>query len=179
MSLRNSNFSRQHEVNLRHFVVWSLFSVMMASFTWAYQPAMARRDWLRNMLSVAPSCGAAVCFPLVSHAEENPVAAIQEGRNTLTTLLDNWERATVDCTFADVPRELLDTKNKEELLEKASTYALFDKSTSVVTCKTTNRNVRDYLGVTGKGPLVGMEKRLRKCLDLIDPDRLDDYVNGT
>jgi hypothetical protein len=87
---------------------------------------------------------------------ENPRDAIQQAQTTLSTLLDNWQRATVDCTFADVPRDLLEQKNKELLLEKASTYALFDKSVSVESCKTTNRIVRDYLGVTGKGPLVGL-----------------------
>ena len=63
-------------------------------------------------------------------------------------------------------------------MEKASTFALFDKSVSVETCKTTNRIVRDYLGVTGKGPLVGIDKQLRKGLDFIDPDDLEIYVNG-
>jgi hypothetical protein len=102
-----------------------------------------------------------------------------EAQDTLNTLLDNWKRATVDCTFADVPRELLETKNKKLLLEKASTFALFDKSVSVETCKTTNRLVRDYLGVTGKGPLVGIDKVLRSGLDfLMDPEDLDDYVTG-
>ena len=78
---------------------------------------------------------------------------------------------------ADVPRELLESKNKELLLEKAKVSALFDKSASVVSCKTTNRVVRDYLGNTGKGPLVGMEKKLRQGLDLVDnPDDFDDYL---
>lgn len=79
----------------------------------------------------------------------DPVATIVSARETLEKLLDNWEKAVIDCTFADVPRELLEQKNKEELLEKASTFALFDKSVSVETCKTTNRVVRDYLGATG------------------------------
>jgi hypothetical protein len=30
---------------------------------------------------------------------------------TLQNLLDNWKNAVVDCRFADVPRELLETKN--------------------------------------------------------------------
>ena len=81
----------------------------------------------------------------------NPINNLIEAQETLDTLLTNYKRATVDCTFADVPRELLETKNKEILLEKAATNALFDKSASIETCKTTNRIVRDYLGVTGKG----------------------------
>ena len=81
----------------------------------------------------------------------NPLESLVEAQETLETLLTNYKKATVDCTFADVPRELLETKNKELLLEKAATNALFDKSASIETCKTTNRIVRDYLGVTGKG----------------------------
>ena len=72
-----------------------------------------------------------------SNSSSNPVERILEAQDTLDKLLQNWQRATVDCTFADVPRELLEAKNKELLLEKASTFALFDKSVSVETCKTT------------------------------------------
>jgi len=81
----------------------------------------------------------------------NPLESLVEAQETLDTLLANYKRATIDCTFADVPRELLETKNKALLLEKAATSALLDKSASIETCKTTNRVVRDYLGVTGKG----------------------------
>jgi len=145
--------------------------------------AMNRRDWLvKSTASILTTQTILAIKPQYSNAAQqqdsssSPVQLIQDGRDALTSLLDNWERATVDCTFADVPRELLEAKNKELLLEKASTFALFDKSTSVETCKTTNRIVRDYLGVTGKGPMVGMDKKLRKALDYVDPDRLDDYV---
>ena len=116
---------------------------------------------------------------LAAAATTSPRESIQQAQTTLTTLLENWQRATVDCTFADVPRELLERKNKELLLEKAKTSALFDKSASVETCKTTNRIVRDYLGVTGKGPLVGMEKQLKLAMDSVDANRLDDYIAGT
>ena len=104
------------------------------------------------------------------------IAALQDAQSTLDVLLSNWQRATVECNYADVPRDLLSAENKQLLLEKASTFALFDKSVSVESCKTTNRLVRDYVGVTGKGPMVGIEKKLRKALDLVDPDNVDDYV---
>mmetsp|Transcript_31270 Transcript_31270/g.73654 ORF Transcript_31270/g.73654 Transcript_31270/m.73654 type:complete len:251 (-) Transcript_31270:15-767(-) len=107
----------------------------------------------------------------------NPLQNLIEAQKTLDTLLSNYERATTDCTFADVPRELLESKNKELLLEKAATNALFDKSASIETCKTTNRIVRDYLGVTGKGPLVGIDKRIQSGLKFVDPDFFDDYVS--
>lgn len=110
---------------------------------------------------------------------EDDLQTLSDGADALGSLLGNWDRATVDCTYADVPRELLETKNKELLLEKAMTSALFDKSASVVSCKKNNRIVRDYIGATGKGPLVGAEKRMlrRAVADRVDPDRLDDYYS--
>ena len=109
---------------------------------------------------------------------EEALEGLMDARTKLTVLLENWDKATVDCTFADVPRDLLESKNKEMLLEKASTYALFDKSVSVETSKTTNLVVRNYLGVNGNGPLVKIDDKLRGVLDLVDPDRLDDYLEG-
>ena len=99
--------------------------------------------------------------------KDDLIASIRQGTKTLQTLLDNWAKAVIDCTYADVPRDLLESKNKELLLEKASTNALFDKSASVVSCKTTNRIVRDYLGATGKGPLVGFDKKLQQSVPIV------------
>lgn len=106
----------------------------------------------------------------------DPVVNIKAARETLQILLSNWEKAVIDCTFADVPRELLEQRNKEELLEKASTFALFDKSVSVETCRTTNKTVRQYLGASGIGPVVGVEKQLKLALDRVKADSLDEYV---
>ena len=150
-----------------------------------------RREWFQSITSgikTAVICEIATLTssPVIVNAADktssststsSPLSKVVEAQDTLDKLLVNWKRATVDCTYADVPRELLEAKNKELLLEKASTFALFDKSVSVETCKTTNRIVRDYLGVTGKGPLVGIDKQLRKGLDFIDPDDLENYVN--
>jgi len=114
-----------------------------------------------------------------AQAATDAIASIKEATEALQSLLDNWAKAVIDCTYADVPRELLETKNKEELLEKASTFALFDKSVSVVSCKTSNRIVRDYLGRTGKGPVVGLDKRLRQALDALSDDvDLDAYLQS-
>jgi hypothetical protein len=111
-----------------------------------------------------------------SPASQSASLQIQESIDALQALVDNWSTAVVDCTYADVPRELLETKNKAELLEKAKTSALFDKSASVVSCKTSNRVVREYLGSTGKGPLVGLDRALRRGLDQLDGDEVDEYV---
>ena len=108
------------------------------------------------------------------------ISMLKESVEVLDSLLDNWNKATIDCTYADVPRDLLDAKNKDKLLEKASEFALFDKSASVVTCKRVNGVVRDYIGSTGKGPLVNIEKRLLRSniVDRIDPDNLDEYFSS-
>ena len=109
----------------------------------------------RRCIQIACASFVANSNALISNAKVkttiNPLENLLEAQGTLNTLLTNYKRATIDCTFAEVPRELLETKNKELLLEKAATNALFDKSASIETCKTTNRIVRDYLGVTGKG----------------------------
>lgn len=146
---------------------------------------MTRRDWAIAttslvLLAVDPDPSLAATSTTSEDATTSIINPIRAATKTLQTLLDNWENAVIDCNYADVPRELLETKNKEQLLEKASTFALFDKSVAVVTCKTSNRNIRAYLGRTGIGPVVGLDKMLRKALDLIDdPDDLDTYVQAS
>lgn len=139
----------------------------------------SRRRVLANAIA---SAGAATLssVPNAIAKETQPqsdLSILNDATEALSSLLENWDRATVDCTYADVPRELLEAKNKEKLLEKASEFALFDKSTSVVSCKKTNRIVRDYIGATGKGPCVGIEKRLLKknVVEKVNPEYLDDY----
>jgi hypothetical protein len=123
-------------------------------------------------------------------ASSNPITKDQVARqfeeiqNSLQELINHWEAAVIDCTYADVPRELLATENKSLLLEKAATSALFDKSASVVSCKTTNRVVRDYLGLNGNGPLAGAALQLprltRQGLDLILLDgNMDESIPET
>lgn len=114
-----------------------------------------------------------------SSSSDSDILQIKEAIKALSSLIDNWTKATTECIYADVPRELLESKNKDQLLEKASEFALFDKSTSVVSCKRTNRIVRDYIGATGKGPLVGIEKRLLRntVVDRVD-DSLDEYFSA-
>jgi hypothetical protein len=145
------------------------------------QGLWSRRAWMGGANAAAAS--ALIFLPPSSGLAAEEASSVKDGiqaaTKTLQTLLDNWENAVVDCNYADVPRELLEQKNKEQLLEKASTFALFDKSVSVVTCKTSNRNIRDYIGRTGIGPVVGLDKKLRKALDLVDdPDDLETFVQA-
>jgi hypothetical protein len=130
--------------------------------------------------AAASHAGAATYPPTITTDAASLIQSIQDAQTTLGLLLDNWERATTQCNYADVPRDLLSADNKQQLLEKASTFALFDKSVSIESCKTTNRLVRDYIGVTGKGPLVGIEKKIKQALELVDdPEQLDAFVVGT
>jgi hypothetical protein len=153
-----------------------------------YQPpvglqelVLRRSDFLKGLVAVVPATfllgqdAADAKSPGISVDDE--INMLKDGSEALGSLLDNWERATVDCTYADVPRDLLEAKNKELLLEKAKISALFDKSASVVSCRKNPRIVRDYLGATGKGPLVNAEKRFlkRDVADRVDPDLLDEY----
>lgn len=103
--------------------------------------------------------------PVLATTDWNEIRQpLQESKDVLQKLLDNWERAVVDCTYADVPRELLEQKNKEQLLEKASEFALFDKSVSVTSCKTVVTTVRQYLGKTGVGPMANIEADLKRMV---------------
>jgi hypothetical protein len=152
---------------------------------------LSRRDWATSAITTLLSTTLVLVPPQPSlasgagtqdiNSRESVIAAIRLARKALEALLDNWQDSVVDCNYADVPRELLETKNKEQLLEKASTFALFDKSVSVVTCKTSNKKIRDYLGRTGLGPLVGLNKRLKMGLEWIDNsnDDLESYLQAT
>jgi len=154
------------------------------SFTLEQRTLLLRRDdFLKGLVAVVPATFAigqdakAAPSKAPGMSVDDEIQMLKDGSETLGSLLDNWERATVDCTYADVPRDLLETKNKELLLEKAKISALFDKSASVVSCRKNPRIVREYIGATGKGPLVGSGKRFlkRAVADRVDPDLLDDY----
>ncbi len=142
-----------------------------------------RRSWMQTVFFSSGCIFANSLIAMPASATEPRTALIKpiaDARKVLQNLLDKWETSVVDCTYADVPRDLLEQKNKELLLEKASTYALFDKSVSVISCKTSNKKIRDYLGRTGVGPLVGLDKNLRKAIELLDdPDRLDEFIQAS
>ncbi len=50
----------------------------------------------------------------------------------MDTLLANWEEMTTECNYGEVNRNLLETKNKQALLEAAKTNAHFNKDKSMV-----------------------------------------------
>lgn len=145
--------------------------------------AVHRRSWIKTVFLSSGGILGSLQIPKPANASETPATLIKpiaDAKKVLQNLLNKWEASVVDCTYADVPRDLLEQKNKELLLEKASTYALFDKSVSVISCKTSNKKIRDYLGRTGVGPLVGLDKNVRKAFELVeDPDRFDEYIQAS
>ena len=142
---------------------------------------VSRRFWIQRTLPAALALVSVVAsLPKSAYAHSSRTLAtaddaswtsirapIQASLDTLVTLTQNWERAVIDCTYADVPRDLLATENKALLLEKASVNALFDKSAAVISCKTVVTTVRDYLGRTGIGPLAHLNQDLRVAFDTV------------
>ena len=65
----------------------------------------------------------------------------------------------------------------DETITSDTLYIHYVNSFTVVSCRKNVRIVRDYIGATGKGPLVGAEKRFlkRAVADRVDPDSLDNY----
>ena len=108
------------------------------------RPMSSRRGALCGGAAAALSLPASVCAAIDVNAQLNA------GVSALDVLLRDWDSLTIDCTYAEIPRALLETKNKELLLEKASTLALFDKSTSITVCKSSSRQVRQALEPLGK-----------------------------
>jgi hypothetical protein len=86
--------------------------------------SVSRHYLRRKAVSIICSLScSALFFPLPLAAKEQPttdsdVPILKEATEALSSLLENWQKATIDCTFADVPRELLETKNKDKLLAK-------------------------------------------------------------
>jgi len=170
------------------FVAVILFGAPTSSYT--IPKTFNRRSLLSNIigkstvisiistLSPIPASCKEIQQPTLPSDLLKDIEVINDASKALTTLLQNWAKATIDCSYADVPRELLSQENKQELLEKAKVSALFDKSASVVSCKRNNKIVRDYIGVTGKGPLVNIDKLIlkRKLIEYyVDIDKLEDY----
>ena len=82
-------------------------------------------------------------------------------------LLEDWSGLTVSCLYADIPRDLLEQKNKEQLLIEASTFALFDKSASVQSFKESNSKIRQYLGIykDSGSDLAGLARKFKRLKD--------------
>ncbi|GMH49638.1 hypothetical protein TrRE_jg3672 [Triparma retinervis] len=126
-----------------------------------------------TMVSLLPRSVSAAALP----SPEEAVATLESARTTLAFLLTNWEKTVIDCSTADVSRDLLETQNKEQLLEKAKTFALFDKDAAVLSCKESNSKVRTFItrlkrldGQFSGAKLVVIDKEgdIERYFDLVD-----------
>ena len=92
-------------------------------------PTTRRRDFFGSLCTKTAQF---ILFaPTIAYAKEQPstldadLNLLKESTEVLDSLIENWQKATTDCTYADVPRELLEAKNKKQLLEKASGNYLY------------------------------------------------------
>eukprot|EP01041_Mallomonas_annulata_P001857 gene1857-3603_t len=118
-------------------------------------------------------------------APTNEFSRLKKGLREVDYLLDHWDEKTTYCNFGEFQRELLDTKNKEKLMEAAAKGGLldYDKSDTMnVVCKRDPQVVRAFLGLTSDDNpnLVKADLLMRKptTLDLIDPDSFDEYIEA-
>lgn len=92
---------------------------------------------------------------------------LEETLAVLDKVILRWDELVVQCNYAEVDRSLLETSNKEKLLEKASTKGAYQKDSSVVknTCKTTGRIVGEFFGGPLKraGPLLQQPRLVQQA----------------
>lgn len=116
------------------------------------QPARwSRGDFLRAA-GMAPSVLVmpVLSAPLPSEGEFlTDLDQLTIGLGQLDDLLENWDAATLNCNYAEVNRRLLQTENKQELLDEALTNSLISKNSRAVTtvCKRDPEEVRRILGI--------------------------------
>jgi hypothetical protein len=143
------------------------------------QPLPSRRSFLSSsfllpllvplpaaLLVPLPAAFAAAPPPLPSSSAS--LSTLSTALSALTSLLSNWSSATTDCTTADVSRDLLEAKNKDQLLEKAATFALFDKDSAVMSCRESSTKVRKFIST-----LKNLDKEFKGLRDSVDD--LDAY----
>ena len=102
-------------------------------------------------------------------------ATLRAAEDALSSLLNNWSKSTIDCSVADVSRDLLSSQNKEQLLEKASTFALFDKDSAVMSCKEDNTKVKAFVAT-----LKNLSKEFKSARDIVEASGgdLDAYIEN-
>jgi len=170
----------------------SIYSLLQTQFVLVLilrpscQLSLERHFSRRKLLSV-PVVGGAFAFTCISPppwaaavaapipiSPEDASSTIRAARDALSILMANWDKSTIDCSVADVSRDLLEQKNKAELLEKAATFALFDKDGAVMSCKEDNKKVRNFIG-----KLKNLDRQFASARDIIiDADGdLEEYFS--
>ena len=123
----------RHQCILAVLVVAVIFPLLFlgqkASCYSLKAPTTRRREFVGSLCSKTAQF---ILFaPTIAYAKEQPstldadLNLLKESTEVLDSLIENWQKATTDCTYADVPRELLEAKNKKQLLEKASGNYLY------------------------------------------------------
>lgn len=95
----------------------------------------------RGVLLLPAAAAILGAHPLRAAAEADAltkdVLKLRVGLKGLNFVLENWEDETTKCNYAQLDRALLARDKKEELLEAATTNALFDKDNKymIIKCK--------------------------------------------
>jgi len=102
-------------------------------------------------------------------------ARLDAGMRAMDVLLRDWGELTIDCTYAEVPKSLLETKNKELLLEKA--HACVENAGSdlgppaprrrhaAAAPASGCRKLRPASACQPRGPSAALAGRVRRALD--------------
>lgn len=77
---------------------------------------------------------------------------MRAGLIQLTYVIDNWDSLTLNCKYAEVNKDLLGSSRKSDLLEAASSSALFNKNgdTTRTLCKRDSEVIRYVFGLGGE-----------------------------
>ena len=104
-------------------------------------------------------------------ADVEEVVRLRRGLALLEGVLSEWSALTIDCSYGEVRREILESQNKEALLAAASSTS--KAATTVTMCKTSGTKVRRALGTTADGTLSKMSALLTRPA-LLDTLRSDE-----
>ena len=139
----------------------------------------------RRTIVLLPAVAAVLGDPLRAAAEgeelKRDMLRLKVGLKGLNYLLDNWDNETTQCNYAQLDRALLAKDKKAELLEAATTNALFDKDNKymIIKCKRTPGSVKEYLGLASTAdPLYRAPDMIKRCRKLVSDDAIDAYVEA-
>jgi hypothetical protein len=114
--------------------------------------------------------------------DPSDIYRLKRGLKEIQYLLDNWDEKTTYCNFGEFKRELLDTKNKQVLLDSAAKLGLldYDKSATMnVKCRSDPEVVRAFLGLTQENLLLTRADdlmRKQSSINRVNEDNLEDYL---
>lgn len=118
----------------------------------------------------AASIFSATPLPLLAAPDSPSVIRLRKGLSDLDAMISNWSEITIDCSYGEIQRQLLESSQKQQLLEAASSTS--KGATMVTMCKSSARAVRRGLGTTEEGPLTKVSVVLKQpeLLDALQSD---------